>query len=270
MKYGIRYICWSHVGKCRKLNQDNFICDGKFMDKDAEPPIFPLVGYVTCGRPTLIGVFDGMGGEECGEIASFITAKTASNFQFGENTLEDLQKFCKEANKKICAYAAGNNIIAMGTTAAFLVFTDTEIFLCNIGDSKIFRFANKKIEQISIDHYDFTAHGLKPPLSQNLGIPESEMMIDPYVAKGLYNDNDVYLICSDGVTDMIATEDIKKILLETEFNESVSKLLNAVLENGGKDNITIILCKVEHEKRGLFSKIFKWERTARGEKSSGK
>ncbi len=270
MNYRVRYACWSHAGKCRKLNQDNFICDGRFMDEGAQSLAFPLVGYVTPSHPALMGVFDGMGGEECGEVASFIAAKTALDFSFGENPLEDLQKICKEANEKICAYAAENDVMAMGTTAAFLAFADAEIFLCNIGDSKIFRFADGGMEQISVDHCAFAAYGAKQPLSQNLGIPASEMEIDPYMAKGFYNDGDVYLICSDGLTDMVAVGDIAKILSETAFNESVNRLLNAALENGGKDNITILLCRVEREKRGLFGKIFRLKSTVRGEKSSEK
>ena len=145
----------------------------------------------------------------------------------------------------------------MGTTAALLVFGKTEIALCNIGDSKIFRFANDELEQISIDHYSVAAHGLKPPLSQNLGIPITEMIIDPHVAKGSYNDGDIYLLCSDGLTDMVTTDDMTQILINTRFEDTVNRLIERALENGGKDNITIIMCKVERVKRNLFYTLFR-------------
>ena len=79
----------------------------------------------------------------------------------------------------------------MGTTAAILVFGKREIGLCNIGDSKIFRFAQNRLEQISVDHYAVGVYGRKPPLSQNLGIPEKELLIDPTwrwepIAEGMY------------------------------------------------------------------------------------
>lgn len=269
MNYKIHYCCWSHVGKCRSMNQDNFICSGKFMDGNDESLTFPLTGYLTRGYPALVGVFDGMGGEECGEVASVLAAQCASEVSIGEKPIEVLLKFCKDANERICEYASENEIVAMGTTAALLAFSNNEITLCNIGDSKIFRFADKKLEQISVDHYAVAVHGLKPPLSQNLGIPASEMIIDPYVARGQYNDGDVYLLCSDGLTDMVTSEDITQILVETEFDEAVNKLLDTALENGGKDNITIILCKVEREKRCLFSRIFRQKNKRKGEKSNG-
>jgi protein phosphatase len=162
--------------------------------------------------------------------------------------VDELLGFCKEANNKICQYGIENDVESMGTTAALLAFTKNEIFLCNIGDSKIFRFADEKLEQISVDHYIKTAYGKKPPLSQNLGIPESELAIAPYFAKGHYNDGDIYLLCSDGLTDMVTVTEIRQILIESTFEDIATKLLKKALQNGGKDNITIIVCKVKREK----------------------
>ena len=72
----------------------------------------------------------------------------------------------------------------MGTTAAILAFTGNGVTLCNIGDSKIFRFCDGELEQISKDHVTVAAYGVKPPLSQNLGISPTELIIDPYLAQG--------------------------------------------------------------------------------------
>lgn len=256
MNYKIRYSCWSHVGKRRSTNQDNFICDGKYLKESNESFLFPLTGCFTPNSSALLGVFDGMGGEEHGEIASLIASQCASKVSVGENPTESLLSFCRDANEKICKYTDENDLFSMGTTAALLAFSDKEIALCNIGDSKIFRFADRELEQISVDHYSVAVYGHKPPLSQNLGIPETEMIIDPYVARGQYNDGDVYLICSDGLTDMVTADNITQILLETEFSNTVNILLKTALENGGKDNITIILCRVEREKRSVFHRIF--------------
>lgn len=87
-------------------------------------------------------------------------------------------------------------------------------------------------------------YGRKPPLSQNLGIRPSELIIDPYAAGFEYHDGDVFLICSDGLTDMVSQDEIAAILRETDYEESANSLLKKAPENGGKDNITIILCKV--------------------------
>ena len=72
MRYRIRYSCLSHIGRVRSINQDNFICDGRYMELGGIPFAFPLRGIKTSGETSVFGVFDGMGGEECGEIASYI------------------------------------------------------------------------------------------------------------------------------------------------------------------------------------------------------
>lgn len=270
MHYKVRYYCWCHTGKCRSMNQDNFICADQYLAPDNGSILFPLKDSRSCSRPFLLGVFDGMGGEECGEVASLIAAECASEAVIGDDPIDDLIKFFNEANKKICDYAANNEIGAMGTTAAVLAFNNKEIALCNIGDSKIFRFAHKKLEQISVDHYSMSAYGVKPPLSQNLGIPPSELLIDPYVAKGRYHDGDVYLICSDGLTDMVPIEDITRVLKEAEFKEVGKTLLGMALDNGGKDNITMVLCKVERERWSIFDKMFRSNDRGRKEKNNEK
>lgn len=251
MNYKIHYSCICHVGKCRNMNQDNYICNGSYMDRSGKPIQYPLSGDVDISRFPIIGVFDGLGGEEHGEIASLIAAKTASKFPIESNPVLSLRKYCSVTNDSICKYADQHGMMAMGTTAAMLAFTNSGITLCNIGDSKIFRFAEGELEQISVDHYAIAAHGMKPPLSQNLGIPPTELRIDPYLAQGEYTDEDVYLLCSDGLTDMVKTAQIQKILQETDFDRAAEILLNEALKNGGEDNITIILCEISRVRKGL-------------------
>ena len=110
-----------------------------------------------------------------------------------------------------------------------------------------------------MDHVTFAAFGVKPPLSQNLGIPSNELVIDPYFARGSYNDGDVYLICSDGLTDMVSTDEITEVLVVKPVEEAITQLLKKALANGGKDNTTIILCKIERQSGWLFN----WKRHAK-------
>lgn len=253
MQYCIRYSCVSHIGNVRKINQDNFICNGCYMEQDDKPFSFPLCGALPCRDPVVFGVFDGMGGEERGEVASFIAAENAAALEIGKDAVAALSQFCKKTNIDICDYASKNEISAMGTTAAMLAFTDDGITLCNIGDSKIFRFCNGILEQISKDHISVAAFGVKPPLSQNLGIPPDELIIDPYLARGPYNDGDIYLICSDGLTDMVSLDDITEVLISEPLEEAAAKLLDKALAGGGKDNITIILCRIERQSGWFFN-----------------
>lgn len=254
MQYKIHYSCLSHIGNVRSINQDNFICDRCYMENDETAIKFPICGTKISKEPSVFGIFDGMGGEECGEIASYIAAKAASDIEIGKDAIADLSEFCYRANNDICDYATMHDISTMGTTAAMLVFTEKEVVLCNIGDSKIFRLCNGTLEQISMDHVAVAAFGVKPPLSQNLGIPSSELVIDPYFARGTYNDSDVYLICSDGLTDMVVADEITEVLVSRPVEEAIMQLLDKALANGGKDNTTIILCKIERQCGWFFNR----------------
>ncbi len=255
MHYEIVYSCISHTGNVRGINQDNLICNGTYMKTDDSEIIFPLSGTVVTKTPTLFGIFDGMGGEECGEIASFIAAKEASTMSLNKDGVLALTDYCKQANTKICEYAENNAISAMGTTAAMLLCSKDEITLCNIGDSKIFRFADGELEQISKDHVVISAFGTKPPLSQNLGIPPDQLLIEPYLSQGRYKNGDKYLICSDGLTDMLTLEEIKELLVSQNIEDSASNLVDRTLKNGGKDNVTVILLEIKLKKSKLM-KVF--------------
>lgn len=257
MQYKISYWCVSHIGNIRKMNQDNFICDGHFMEVNDENIKFPLSGVRVSKDGSLFGIFDGMGGEECGEIASYIAAKDAADLQIGKDAIAVLSQFCQKANTDICDYANANGVFSMGTTAAMLAFTRNGITLCNLGDSKIFRFFDGILEQISEDHVMASVYGMKPPLLQNLGIPPTELLIAPYLAQRAYKDNEIYLICSDGLTDMVTTEEIVEVLNSKAIDEVSKELLDRALSSGGRDNISMILCKIQREPVWPF----RWKRS---------
>ncbi|MCR5735253.1 MAG: protein phosphatase 2C domain-containing protein [Lachnospiraceae bacterium] len=252
--YEVSYCLVSDIGKIRKINQDNFICNGIYLRNHEGKMDDPITGVYDGKGDLLIGVFDGMGGEEHGEMASLLASETAAVTERAEDEdpVDMLLGLCDRANEKIYKYAAENNIESMGTTGALLYFAKDGITLCNIGDSRIFRFVDGVLKQISFDHVAPYKVGGKPPLSQNLGIPPEEMQIDPYVATGEYQDGDIYLICSDGLTDMVDEEEISRIISAYSIKDAVPKLLRTALENGGKDNTTVILCRVKKKKTGLF------------------
>lgn len=252
MAYVINYHYVSHIGKHRKENQDNLLCNGQYLDCRNVGTVQIEQGSQISSKAPIFGVFDGMGGEECGEMASYIAAKELSEFVFDKNVKKGFDDFCKHANAMVCQHIAENNLVSMGTTAAILKFTKDKIYLCNIGDSKIFQLSDGSLKQISYDHVCISAFGKKPPLSQNIGIPESELIISPYIATGEYHNGDIYLICSDGLTDMLAVPDIEKILSEKKGLVAAEQLLKQALDNGGKDNITFILICIEKAKKKFF------------------
>ena len=189
MKYVISYACVSDRGRARRINQDNFICRGVYMEPPDGGVAFPLTGKTEpSGRAA----------------ASLIAAKNASKLTLGADAAADMIDFCKRTNDDICRFADEHGVASTGTTAAMLAFTDKCVTVCNIGDSRVYRLAGGELAQISTDHVINAAPGRKPPLSQNLGIPKTEMKIEPYAARGAYGDGDVYVICSDGLTDGVA------------------------------------------------------------------
>ena len=252
MHYKIKYYCISHIGNVRKSNQDNYICDSHFGEINDTSHMAPIHGQKISKGYSLFGVFDGLGGEECGEVASYIAAKNASSLEFTKNAIADLEKYCQKTNADICSYIGENKLFSMGTTAALLLFSNKKITLCNIGDSKIFRFSDGALEQISQDHIATTGFGRKPPLLQNLGIPPHELRIEPYFAQGRYKSGDMYLICSDGLTDMVTNDEILQILSKEAYDSAAERLLEKALSNGGKDNVTLIVCKIERKSICFF------------------
>jgi len=242
------------TGRVRTNNEDNFYFNGSYLKQENVGLAKAVHKKISGKNDSVFCVFDGMGGEECGEIASYIASKTASTIEIGKEATADLSQFCHKANAEICDYATLHEVSAMGTTAAMLVFAEKEVVLCNIGDSKIFRLCDGTLEQISKDHVAVSAFGVKPPLSQNLGIPPNELVIDPYLARGAYNDGDVYLICSDGLTDMVSVAEITEVLISKPIEEAITLLLDKALANGGKDNTTIILIKIERQSGWFFKR----------------
>ena len=257
MKYNIHYVCVTHIGKIRENNQDNFICEKRYQESSSANTEEPIIGVISNYETALLGVFDGMGGEDMGDVASLLAAKCAADFSLGKNTTQDLRKYCMEENDVVCQYAKQHGVSAMGTTAALLLISPSGIGICNIGDSKIYCFEAGKMMQISVDHISASPYGTKAPLYQCLGIDTADFIIDPYISKEKLRNNTKYLICSDGLTDMVSGKEIAAIISENGITDAAQKLLNAALANGGRDNVTILVCQVKRVMNPFFSKLLR-------------
>jgi len=212
-------------------------------------------------------VADGMGGHLGGEIASNIAIESVTeafrdrptNGQDERKDAELLTKCIKSANKEI--YRRGNADAAlknMGTTIVAAVLSGGYIVTANVGDSRIYRVRDKKLEQITEDHSwvgelrkknliseeDARAHPLKNIITRALGMePTVEVDVKWEKAKA----GDLYLLCTDGLTDLIPDGEInEKILAAGDNLESMAQtLVDAANAAGGTDNITLGLCKGE-------------------------
>lgn len=251
MGYRISYAALSHRGNFRPRNQDNFLCAQAYLPSENRGTPTPLTGRLSSGKRPLFGVFDGMGGEEKGEVAAFLAAEAAARTRIGPDPREDLRHLCLRANDAIYDCTAALGLRAMGTTAALVTFADREAHLCNLGDSRIFRLRSGQLTQLSQDHVLPGVRGRKPPLTQYLGMSPEETALEPYVITERIRGGDLYLLCSDGLTDMLPEDEIRDILRAAPPADAAAQLLRQALSRGGKDNITLILCKISR-----FSWIF--------------
>jgi len=220
-------------------------------------------------KPVCFGVFDGMGGEQYGEYAAFIAAGTFSNVSnsrlplFGKkqrkkqekehdrNPRELLREACLTANDSICRMASEHNGTRSGTTVAALYFHKTNVWVCNVGDSKVYLLNADEFKQISVDHTNQDSllrqgiTGRRPALTQHLGIHPDEMLIEPSLSNAELKAGDLYLICSDGLTDMLSDKEITTVAANGKsVKERVLQLTEDALNRGGRDNVTVILCDI--------------------------
>lgn len=254
MIFNLDASCGSFIGNGRDTNQDNFYFNKKHLPVNNKGLKNPLKYTGTTTDNLLFAVFDGMGGEVKGEEAACKACETfASEFkQLEEIALsgkEFFLKACQKANEEVNYLSKEMKIETMGTTVAALYFTQDEVVACNIGDSKIFRVRDNQMMQISEDHTDekiMASIGVrkKPVLLQYIGISETEMSIEPFIARGDVQKDDVFVICSDGVTEVLSADIIYDFVKNNDAEEAVRQLLAEIDLKGGSDNSTVIVIKV--------------------------
>lgn len=246
----IEAACACHRGLIRSKNEDNFLFDGRCMKAENSGLRHSLSASAQLHREQFFAVFDGMGGENFGEYAAFAAAECAADsikqlekYVISEKTF--LRQLCLDMNRAVVRSARQRLTNHMGSTVAALMFSRNYVYSCNLGDSRCYRLRDNVLLQLSVDHTDSShiARGKpgKAPLSQYLGIDEDEFIIEPYISKGELRVGDIYLICSDGLTDMVPEQEILSLLnQEKSASDCVDALVNAALDRGGKDNICCI------------------------------
>ena len=250
----------SHKGNTRKNNEDNFCLDGirmrrQRMDEGA------FIKRTRRRNVQLYAVCDGMGGTEGGETASSCAVSRLSRQKSFFRLLaqkEQLAAALTELSHAVCREGEKTGQ-KTGTTIALALLISGKLYAANIGDSRIYRLREGRFEQISTDHSRvarMVSLGLltkeqaqKDPerhlITQYLGMPP-EHPVSPYLREPEeLMQGDMYLLCSDGLTDMVEEEEIGKILKAgADAGTCAAALLKAALENGGRDNITAMVLRV--------------------------
>lgn len=254
MVFNFNASCGSFIGNGRNNNEDNFYFNKKRLPIPNKGLKNPLKCKGTTDEPIVYAIFDGMGGECRGEDASCLSSEIFSEEykkleELALSGKEFMYGSCEKANTAVNELRMKNQLTAMGTTVAAIYFSQDEVVACNMGDSKIFRVRDKKMIQISEDHTDeriMAAMGIKkkPVLLQYLGVPNTEMTIEPYISKGDIRSKDVYILCSDGVTDVLSINEMYKIVCNNSADEAVKQIIAEVDKKNGADNATIIVVKM--------------------------
>lgn len=250
MKISAAFVC--NRGKVRIENQDNLYYYGKILKMRHSKACSRFQRESFTKKAVCFGVFDGMGGEQYGAAASYLAAKTIK-IKMKENKEKKIPKdilmeACLLANEKIYQRTRELKAKRIGATGAIVYIQYDRIWCCNVGDSRIYRLRGDELSQLSYDHiYKGTvSQNQKPGLTQHLGMNSEEMALFPYITDDVINQGDKFLICSDGLTDMVSFKEIENILLKCSSVRKCNRiLLKRALENGGKDNITIITFKVK-------------------------
>lgn len=220
----------------------------------------------------LLVLADGMGGYKAGEVASEIAVLTLTaemtEAMRRKSTLRFMPGLLPEAQMLIHAVERANATIyqisqeqpqcaGMGTTLVASIFTDNKLIVGHIGDSRMYRLRNLTLTQMTEDHSLLqeqlnagliTPQQAKVSLNKNLvtralGIDEE---VDLEVQEFAVEVEDIYLLCSDGLTDLVEDEMISQILIDANGNieSAATRLVQTANEYGGKDNISVVIAMV--------------------------
>ncbi len=239
MRFTIRAVGRTHTGMCREVNEDSM-----YLDDDMRL-------YLVC---------DGMGGHASGQIASDLAVRTVvESVKSGEPAIpegdEPLSMWLKQANNAIFDRAkVDESCLGMGTTAVGIRAEEDVLHICHCGDSRVYLLRGGDLGQLTRDHSLENLYIDKPELVGQLGPAASNVIVR---AIGLEENveidhrvmamehGDVYLLCCDGLTDMVADWMVKEIMTSGEtLDEVADDLVRAANANGGVDNITVVLCAI--------------------------
>lgn len=226
----------THVGLVRSSNEDMCAVPGWTSGSDRERwsgALFADGGWAL--------VADGMGGHAAGEVASALIVEALAPLMSGLEDRRDVTAALDEANARLYAATAADPVLAgMGTTIAGLVLRGEEALAYNIGDSRIYRWTPAGLAQISIDHA--LGGGV---LTQCLGGTARPMPLDPFVGRCRWEPQGRFLLCSDGLTNMVPDTAIAR-LLASRSEGGADALVEAALDAGGVDNVTVVVIDPPH------------------------
>ena len=233
------YAVASDTGRRRRRNEDNYV---------VAPPLF--------------AVADGMGGAQAGEVASKLAASALEGGNSdGLTGPEQVDALIQEANRRVYDRASSDpSASGMGTTMTVALVEGMTVAIGHVGDSRAYLVRGETMEQLTDDH------SLVNELMKSGKLSEEEAQVHPQrsvITRAVGTDpavdvdgftieaeeGDVFLICSDGLTDMVSDEEILELVAENreDLEKAVKGLVAAANRGGGEDNITAVAFRISVE-----------------------
>lgn len=242
----MRATAMTHRGKVRPHNEDCVALDGWVR---SEPMSSALVLECRLDEPRLCLVSDGLGGHAGGEIASTIVARDLAQAAAKLQGAADIVTALNDANTHLYdEMDRSPELLGMGATVVGVLATGTKAWLFNAGDSRGYLRSGTGLALLSVD--DNTAFreidvrertGQRGcSITQSLGGLPFPIPLEPHVLPRDIGPGDRYLLCSDGLTDMLDLTAIERCLSD-EGPASVEQLVEAALAAGGEDNISVVI-----------------------------
>ncbi|WP_240136062.1 PP2C family protein-serine/threonine phosphatase [Streptomyces sp. MUM 178J] len=235
----------SHSGLLRDHNEDSLVVGPwTLCATETETPqtlVFPH------GRPLVVAVADGMGGQPAGEVASALTATRIAalgSSMDDEHAVRDTLNVCNHA-----VYAAADrdpSLTSMGTTVAGAVLLTETLLVFNVGDSRVLRMTDDGLSRLSVDDSPPLSPGERTTslVTQALGGAPSFISVVPHVTTAPLAVGDRLLVCTDGLTDPVPQDALEELLRVYDDGRAAFELWKAAIEAGGPDNITLALVRV--------------------------
>jgi PPM family protein phosphatase len=221
----------THPGRKRRHNEDAYVC---------EPPLFAIA--------------DGMGGARAGEVASGLAAAALQTNEVNGTGAERVVALMQAANRSVYERSSQDaDVAGMGTTMTVALVEDGGVVFGHVGDSRAYVLRDGELEQLTDDHSlvaelvrggklsaeEAEHHPQRSVITRALGT-DPDVDVDTFTVEG--REGDVFVLCSDGLTDMLADEEIGEVLAERResLEEAADELVRRANKAGGQDNITVV------------------------------
>ncbi len=237
------------IGNERAENQDGFMVDGIRCERESHREIY----YETDAQNVHVALFDGVGSTQYACDAVSKAQEYLSNHLYISNE-EDLEKSIIDMNEYVHEYLFSNGLTDGACTVAGIVINKQSFYIYNIGDSSVFSVNNGYLEKQTIDDYENFSYGeqevpddclqVKPALVQSIG---TKRLIEK-VHINVKRDETAFLICTDGITDLLSIDEMEDILESSDSIKDIAQeLVRAANVAGGSDNSTVIILVNEED-----------------------